>query len=93
VFHGPLLVRCPSDFQDPVFRTPTADETLSVTRQTGETPGIVVAFEADAGGPEPASCLIAAERVEVIRGTVFRYWREGLEPGQRLAPWVQPPVR
>jgi hypothetical protein len=93
VFHCPLLVRCPAEFQDPVFRAPTADETLSVTRQTGETPGIVVAFEADAGGPEPASCLIAAERVEIIRGTVFRYWRESLEPGQRLAPWVQPPVR
>jgi hypothetical protein len=93
VFHSPILVRCPTNFQDPVFRAPTADETLSITRQTGETPGIVVAFEADGGGPEPASCLIAAERVEIIRGAVFMYWRENLEPGQRLAPGVRPPVR
>jgi hypothetical protein len=93
VFHSPILVRCLTNFQDPVFRAPTADETLSITRQTGETPGIVVAFEADGGGPEPASCLIAAERVEIIRGTVFMYWRENLEPGQRLAPGVRPPVR
>lgn len=92
VFHRPLFVRCPTFFQDPVFRPPTSDETLAVARQTGETPGAVVAFEADGGGPEPVSCLIAAERVEIVRGTVFRYWREELEPGQRLAPWVRPPA-
>jgi hypothetical protein len=79
-------------FSDPVFRAPTSDEKLVVARQTGETPGVVVTFEADGGGSEPVSCLIAAERVEIVPGTVFRYWRKDLEPGQRLAPWVHPPA-
>lgn len=92
VFHNPLFVRCPTFFQDPVFRAPTSDDKSAVTRQTGETPGVVVAFEADGGGPEPVSGLIAAERLEIVPGTVFRYWRKELGPGQRLAPWVHPPA-
>ena len=41
-----------------------------------------LAFEADAGGPEPASCLIAAERVEIIRGTEpFSSWSERVGHG------------
>jgi hypothetical protein len=90
VFHVPLFVRCPTAFQDPVFRPPTPEEMLLLARQIGTTPAAVVAFEADAGGADPASCLIAAERMETVRGVVFRYWRENLEPGQRLAPWVRP---
>jgi len=93
VFPDPVLVRCPTAFQDPVFRAPRPDEVLAVTRQFGEAPQLLVAFEADAGGAEPVTCLIVAGSVEVVRGTVFRYWRDDLEPGQRLAPWVLPPDR
>ncbi|MFE0462930.1 hypothetical protein ACFW1A_27120 [Kitasatospora sp. NPDC058965] len=91
VFSDPLLVVCPAAFQDPTFREPTADEVRSVVRQVGETPAVVVAFEADAGGPEPAAGLIAAGRVDVVPGIVFRYWRGGLAAGERLAPWVRAP--
>lgn len=58
-------------------------------------PEVVVAFEADAdaGGQEPVSCPIAAERLEIVRETVLRYWREDAAPGQRFVPWVLPPVR
>ncbi|MFJ5990886.1 hypothetical protein [Lentzea sp. NPDC092896] len=90
VFHDPVLIRCPAAFQDPVFRAPSPDEVLAVTRQLGAAPPLVLAFEADAGGTEPATSLIAAGGVEVVLGTVFRYWRDELEPGQRLAPWVRP---
>ncbi|MFE2728481.1 hypothetical protein, partial [Kitasatospora sp. NPDC059327] len=55
------------------------------------TPEVLVAFEADAGGPEPASGLIAAGQLDIVQGTVFRYWRENLEAGERLARWVSPP--
>ncbi|MFD5884183.1 hypothetical protein [Streptomyces yangpuensis] len=51
----------------------------------------MVAFEADAGGQEPASCLIAAERLDIVQGTVLRYWREDAGPDQRFAPWVRSP--
>ena len=34
-------------------------------------------------------CLIGAERVEVRQGTVFRYHRTDLKPGERLADWVR----
>ncbi|MEU0880776.1 hypothetical protein ABZ345_19400 [Lentzea sp. NPDC005914] len=91
VFQDPVLVQCPTSFQDPVFRAPTPDEMQAVARQFGEAPQLLVAFEADAGGSEPATCLVAAGSVEVLQATVFRYWRGDLEPGQRHAPWVRPP--
>ncbi|MFE4263976.1 hypothetical protein [Streptomyces sp. NPDC056883] len=91
VFGGPLLVSCPSSFHDPVFRALSPDELLKVTRRLGEKPPVVVAFEADAGGQEPVSCLIAAERLDIVRETVLRYWREDAGPHQRFAPWVRSP--
>ncbi|PWK75049.1 hypothetical protein BCL76_101784 [Streptomyces sp. CG 926] len=91
VFGDPFFVSCPSAFYDPTFRAPTADELLRVTRQVGETPPVVIAFEADAGGQEPISCLIAAERFDVVQESVLRYWREGAGSDQRFAPWVRSP--
>lgn len=92
-FRGPTFVSCPTGFQDPIFRAPTPQEVHAVTGQIGELPSLLIAFEADAGGREPATCLIASETVEIRLGTVFRYWREDLAPGERLAPWVQAPDR
>ncbi|MFJ3927663.1 hypothetical protein [Streptomyces sp. NPDC090022] len=93
VFGEPEFVSCPSAFQDPVFRAPSAAELLKVARQLGGEPPVVVAFEADAGGQEPVSCLIAAERLDIVQGTVLRYWREDADPDQRFAPWVRSPGR
>ncbi|MFJ2581326.1 hypothetical protein [Kitasatospora aureofaciens] len=73
VFTDPLYVVCPAAFQDPVFRAPTPDEAALVARRCGETPGVLVAFEADGGGPEPVSGLIAAGGLEVVRGLVLRH--------------------
>ncbi|MFD4655914.1 hypothetical protein ACFWP2_09785 [Kitasatospora sp. NPDC058444] len=73
VFADPLYVRCPGSFQDPVFRPPTPEERWLVERQCGEEPGVLVAFEADGGGAEPVSGLIAAGGVEVRVGTVLRH--------------------
>ncbi|MFD7641766.1 hypothetical protein ACFV4P_14040 [Kitasatospora sp. NPDC059795] len=91
-FGEPELVSCPAAFQDPVFRDPTAAETDRVHAQLGAAPPVLVAFTADAGGPAPAEGLIAAGRLSIVRGTVFRYWREELGPAERLAPWVRAPV-
>lgn len=91
VFGDPVSVSCPSGFRDPAFRAPSPDELLRITRQLGGKPPIVVAFEADAGGQEPVSCLIAAERLDLVQETVLRHWREGAGPDQRFAPWVRPP--
>ncbi|MFF0448879.1 hypothetical protein ACFYT4_21135 [Streptomyces sp. NPDC004609] len=94
VFGDPVFVSCPPAFHDPAFRAPSPDELLRVTRQLGGEPPVVVAFEADAGGQEPVSCLIAAERLTIVRETVLRYWREDAAPGLRFAPWVvRPPGR
>ncbi|MER7755386.1 hypothetical protein [Kitasatospora sp. NPDC097643] len=73
VFADPLYVRCPAAFQDPVFRAPTPQERRLVERQCGEPPGVLVAFEADGAGTEPASGLIAAGSLAVVVGTVLRY--------------------
>jgi hypothetical protein len=91
VFDGPAFVSCPSSFHDPAFRVPSPDEISKVTRQLGGELPVMVAFEADAGGQEPASCLIAAEGLEIVQETVLRYWREDAAPGQRFAPWVRSP--
>lgn len=92
VFGDPVFVSCPAMFHDPVFRVPTSEELVRVARQLGENPTVLVAFEAEAGGEESVSCLIAAERFEVVHETVLRYWRDDAAPGQRFAPWVRPPV-
>ncbi|MFF1833389.1 hypothetical protein ACFVXE_04125 [Streptomyces sp. NPDC058231] len=92
VFSDPVFVTCPAAFRDPVFRTPTPDEVRLITRQIGETPPVLIAFEADAGGPILASGLVAAGQLDIVQGTVFRYWRENLAVGERLAPWVQRPA-
>jgi hypothetical protein len=91
VFDDPAFVSCPTSFHDPTFRAPTPDEILTVTRHLGEQLPVVVAFEADAGGQEPLSCLIAAERLEIVREPVLRHWDEDTAPGRRLAPWVRSP--
>lgn len=91
VFSDPVFVMCPAAFHDPTFREPTPDEVRIVSRQVGELPAVLIAFEADAGGPEPAAGLIAAGQFDIVLGTVFRYWRENLTAKERLAPWVRPP--
>ncbi|MFJ8769761.1 hypothetical protein [Streptomyces clavifer] len=93
VFSDPAFVSCPVMFHDPVFRVATSQELVRVVRQLGEEPPVLVAFEADAGGRAPVSCLIAAERLEVVHETVLRYWRDDATPGQRFASWVRPPVK
>ncbi|MQY38392.1 hypothetical protein SRB17_64050 [Streptomyces sp. RB17] len=92
VFVAPLFASCPFAFQDPVFRAPTAEETARLVRTLGETPALVVAFEADAGGPEPLSCLIAAERLEVRQGVVQRRPRACAQAGPGLRDWPGPPL-
>ncbi|MFF2522627.1 hypothetical protein [Streptomyces liangshanensis] len=91
VFTAPLFVSCPAAFHDPVFRAPTPEEVATITRRLGGRPPVLAAFEADAGGSEAVACLVAAERLDIVRGTVLRYWREDAAPGQRFAPWVRPP--
>ncbi|MET9177511.1 hypothetical protein ABZX88_04685 [Kitasatospora aureofaciens] len=76
VLTDPLYIRCPAFFQDPVFREPTPGERRLVERQCGEEPGVLLAFEADGGGPEPVSGLIAAGDLEVRVGTVLRHRTE-----------------
>ncbi|KUN98135.1 hypothetical protein [Streptomyces resistomycificus] len=91
VFADPVYVQCPTAFHDPVFREPTSEELVRVSRRLGEDPPVLVAFEADAGGREPVSCLVAAERLEVVQEMVLRYRRDDAVPGQRFAPWVRRP--
>ncbi|MFJ5218493.1 hypothetical protein ACIP98_27700 [Streptomyces sp. NPDC088354] len=89
VFTDPLLVACPASFHDPEFRAPAPDGVLAVERRLGGRPPVLVAFEAGAGGPGPVSCLVAAERLDVVHGTVLRHWRADAAAGQRFAPWVR----
>lgn len=37
---------------------------------------------------EEADFEIAAEKLEIVTGTVFHYHRRNLQPGERIAQWV-----
>ncbi|MBA9048604.1 hypothetical protein BJ996_005335 [Streptomyces phaeogriseichromatogenes] len=91
VFVAPALVPCPPAFQDPVFRAPAAEEAERLAQSLGERPPVLVAFEADAGGSEPVSCLIAAERMEIRHGQVPRHTRGRRTRGRPVpAPLTRP---
>ncbi|WP_262418473.1 hypothetical protein [Streptomyces sp. SP2-10] len=92
VFTDTGFVSCPAAFQEPRFREPTVEETARPRRTLGETPSAVVAFEADGGGPEPVSCLTAAEDPEIRPGFVPGHPRAGAQavPGPR--DWPGPPL-
>ncbi|MFF4686922.1 hypothetical protein [Streptomyces sp. NPDC001307] len=92
VFTAPGFVSCPSAFQDPVFREPAAEETARLRRALGETPPVVVAFEADGGGPDPVSRLIAAEGLDVLPGLVARRSRVRAQAAPGLCDWPGPPL-
>ncbi|MGW7820885.1 hypothetical protein ACWGLF_22760, partial [Streptomyces puniciscabiei] len=92
VFTAPGLVSCPSAFQDPVFREPTAGERARLRRTLGGTPPVVVAFEADGGGPEPVSCLIAAEGLDILPGLVPRGSHPRAQAAPGLRDWPGPPL-
>ncbi|MER7578432.1 hypothetical protein [Kitasatospora sp. NPDC097691] len=85
VFADPLYVRCPAAFQDPVFRVPTCEERQAVERQCGESPGVLVAFEADGGGTEPVTGVIAAGSLRMRFELVLRY-APGAESGGCAEP-------
>ncbi|MET8452740.1 hypothetical protein [Streptomyces sp. NPDC005209] len=58
----------------------------------GETPPLVAAFEADAGGSEPVSCLIAARRLDILPGLVPRHPRAGAHTAPAARDWPGPPL-
>lgn len=80
VFRDVSYLACPTFFQDPVFRAPTAEE----RRRAPD--AVVVAFDHDEA-TRPG--LIAAASVEVVPGLVYRYHRDDPAPGARFATWVR----
>ncbi|MFG2358248.1 hypothetical protein [Streptomyces sp. NPDC048521] len=92
VLLDPVLVSCPPSFQDPVFRAPTARETARLRRALGAEAALVVAFEAVSGGPEPVSCLVAAERLDIRPGQLRRHARPRAQAAPGPRDWPGPPL-
>lgn len=92
VFVEPAFVSCPSGFQGPVFRAPAAEETARLARELDGVPSLPAACEADAGGREPVSCLVAAERPEILPGPVPRRARPGTGAVPSARDWPGPPL-
>jgi hypothetical protein len=91
-FAEAVYVACPDSFHDPVFREPSGRELKRLRHLHEDSRLRVYAFDAEPfGGSEGMACVIVAASVEVVPGVVYRYWREDLGPGERRAPWVQPP--
>ncbi|MGS2619235.1 hypothetical protein ACVCAH_32625 [Micromonospora sp. LZ34] len=94
VFTDVDYLACPTRFSHPQFRAPTLDECETVRRYVGAEPPLVVAFDVEAGaGGGVLPCVVAAGSVEVVTGLFYRYWREDLKEGERLAPFVRRPDR
>lgn len=63
----------PSQFSNPTFREPSADEVTLVRRSVGESPLLLAAFEVDAYvGGGTVSCLVAADSHQVRTGAFPR---------------------
>lgn len=92
VFAEPALVSCPPGFQDPAFRAPTAEQRARLAREPDGPPPLVAAFEADVGGREPVSRLVAAERLEILPGLVPRRARPGAGAAPGARDWPGPPL-
>ncbi|MFI2762825.1 hypothetical protein ACH5A3_28770 [Streptomyces echinatus] len=92
--HGlePAFVSPPPGLQDPVFRAPIAEAAAGPARRPGETPPPVVAFEADAGGREPVSCPVAAERLDILPGRVPGHPASEAQASPGVADWPGPPL-
>ncbi|MEV6492332.1 hypothetical protein AB0M20_27470 [Actinoplanes sp. NPDC051633] len=89
-FTDVAYLSCAAAFCDPAFREPTEAELHHATHQNGmDVPPVVVAFDHDFG--RPVSCVIAAGSVEITTGMVHRVPPQRLEPGDRLAPWLEQP--
>lgn len=87
VFTDVAYMAFPTQFQDPSFRAPTRAERDLIIRYVGEEPPVIVAFDVEAvAGEGTLFCLVAAESVSVVPGTVYRYRRDDLAAGERLAP-------
>lgn len=90
VFTDVAYLACPARFSHPRFREPTPAERDLVRRYVGGDPPVLIAFDIEAMmGEGDLPGLIAAESVEAVPGLVYRYWRDGLKPGERLAPFVR----
>lgn len=66
-------------------------ETARLARFLGEAAPLVVAFEADAGGREAVSCLVAAEALAILPGFVPRPRRPDTEAAPGPGDWPGPP--
>ncbi|WEO94811.1 hypothetical protein A6P39_012775 [Streptomyces sp. FXJ1.172] len=71
---------------------PTTGETARLRRAPGAAPPLVVAFEADAGGPGPVSCPIAAEGMGILPGLVQRHPRARAQAAPGPSDWPGPPL-
>ncbi|WP_436532471.1 hypothetical protein [Actinoplanes sp. HUAS TT8] len=84
---------CPTQFTNPRFREPTPAERRLVQRHCGDEPAVILAFDVESAHrlDEWLPCLIAADAIQVVPGTVYRYWRDDLKPGERLSHWARRP--
>jgi hypothetical protein len=80
-FFDVALVRCPSRFVEPVFREPTESE-----RALAPGSSLLTAFDHATGVG-----LIAAQKMRVVEGIVYRYWRDDLHDRERMAAFVKAP--
>jgi hypothetical protein len=89
VFTDVVYLACPTQFSEPRFREPTQDEQEMLRRYIGEIAPLIVAFDVESPADgDPLACIVAAEAVDIVLGRVYRYWRDDLAAGERLAPNV-----
>jgi hypothetical protein len=80
-FTDVTFVRCPARFAEPVFREPSESE-----RALAPGSPLLTAFDHTTGAG-----LIAARKMRVVEGVVYRYWRDDLHDGERMAALVKAP--
>jgi hypothetical protein len=92
-FSGVNFVSLPADFYDARFGAASTAELAELGARLGDDPDLITwAIDAEpAASTGPSRFFVRAIAISIVHGTVFHYWRDQLQPGERIAPWVKPP--
>ena len=89
-FKEVLYISLPTEFDYPIFRIANLSEIQSIRQQIWLEPeDVVYCIEAETScSIKRLPFYIVAQGINVCVGTVYYYWKDNLNTGERLASWV-----
>lgn len=88
-FHDISYIELPVFLNSPRFSIATEVERQAHLHLAGDHARFLIKIHNDLEFYGGHFYFIAAERIEIIEGTVYYYIRDNLKPGERIAEWVK----